>query len=63
MPTRSSTLVLIAFLATLAAYVTLALFDLQRGAPLDTLEAALLIEVGALAGVAVPSRTAPDGPR
>lgn len=59
MPVRSSALVLIAFLATLAAYVALTIYD-TSAQPRDTLEAVLLIEVGALAGVSVPGRTPPS---
>ena len=53
---RSPVLVLIAFLATLGAYVAIAVLDAGGTRSLDTLEAALLICVGALAGVAVPNR-------
>lgn len=49
----NSLLVFAALIFTLAAYVVVVLYDV-KGTPLDTLEAALLIEVGALAGVAVP---------
>ena len=48
-------IVLVAFLATLAGYVVLAIGGFTG---LGTLENVLLIEVGALAGITVPRPTA-----